>query len=525
MIAFFAGSACSRDSKTVEISSNQPIEEVYTSADRPPLEGETESQEGTETDKTAVNSSSSDVVDESTVMEQAAEEFQASIQLIQNQNQTQVEEILGLYRRLHIELDDSGRSDLIVDLFNDSRVEIRELGFELTDRDLSSNTVLLAEVSEAAIGMLDDASPEIRSKAARLITRLVPPDAMIVLTESLAHETDALAAEPMLMGIARWPSPEAVDPVLMWFLRTDAPFASACSAAWSIEQAGYWETQQHHPQLLNRLRSANPQSLHEEGMKLIARFGDASDLRVLLSLLLEEDQNQQQWAANALVETPRAVEMLVQAAEENDRLFKAACDSLIRHRATPEGLRRLVSLPYPEEGVRIDAIVRMGAALESDRLAEAVRLADLDSTQTVLLLNRLLNGNIEITARVAKGIIQLAQIELDALRPNRAFEATIALDDASLDPAERSKIDTIKAISLILLGKMDEALAVNTDAELWFATIQRTTDIELRKRIAGFMIESFGESLSANRIEEIRTAGGLIEANKEVIVDEPTDSN
>ncbi len=521
-IALFAGSACSRDATTSDISAQRPGTPLAVETESPLIEGDA----GGVVMAGKKLYLSSAFTQEAT--EQAADDtpnaqiHEAQILQTRAQIQAQLDEILTLYRRLHIELDDAGRSALIVDLFDDPRLEIRRLGFELTDRDLSSNTVLAPEVSESAKGMLRDQSPEIRAKAARLIMRLIPPDAMMVLTESLAHETDPDAAEPMLMGIARWPSPEAVEPVLVWFLRDDSPFAAASSAAWSIEQSGYWDPEAHHPVLLDRLRHEDPKALREAGMKLIARLGDASDLGMLMSLLLADDEHQQQWAANALVETPRSVELLVQAAEENDRLFKAASDSLIRHRATPEGLRRLVSLPYPDEQTRQDAIVRMGAALENDRLAEAVRLAGLDADQTVLLLNRLLNGEIELTARVAKGIILLAQTQLDALRPNRAFEASLALDEVALDPADRSRVVSIKVISLVLLGKLDEAVEVSSDWSLWLEAIRRTPDAELRKRIGRFMLESFGDELSGEQVEQIRSACGIAAPSSGAVDDRDT---
>ncbi len=519
-VAFFAGSACSRDVLPSDTLVNHQDQSLSVFLAPPPVRGG-DKNFGTLKKNRGLHDFSPSCafahgppVDSDSVSPDLGEDG-ARLAEVTQRVRTQLNEILALYRRLHIELDDAGRSALIVDLFDDPRLEIRQLGFELAERDLSSNTVLAPEVSEAAKKMLQDPRPEIRARAARLITRLIPPDAMMVLTKSLGSETAPIAAEPMLMGIARWPSPEAVEPVFVWFLRTDSPFAAASNAAWSLEQAGYWDSQKHYPILLARLRAQDPKKLREAEMKLLARLGDASDLRMLMSLLLAKDQDQQQWAASALVETPRSVELLVQAAEENDRLFKAASDSLIRHRATPEGLRRLVSLPYPDEHTRRDAIVRMGAALEDDRLAEAVRLADLDSEKAVLLLNRLLNGDIEMTARVAKGIILLAQIELDDLRPNRAFEAAIALDGVPLDLADQSKITSIQIVSLILLGKFDEAFGMSTDSELWLAAIHRTPDVELRKRIGLFMLELFGDALTEEQVAQVRSAAGAVNVNED----------
>lgn len=520
LIALFTGSACSSDSQIPEIRTNAPLSAVDQPVDAPQSDIDLGSQQP--------KLSEVEVADVLPIQEilptDELNKLQSQLNSADELAKKQLEELLGLYRRLHIELDDSGRSGLIVDLFNDPRLAVRLLGFELVDRDLSGSTVIDPSVGDSARVMLGDEHAVIRAKAASLVTRLVLPDAMLVLTESLRKETDPIAAEPMLIGVARWPSPEAAPLVLEWVNREDSPFGAVCNAAWSFEEAGLWDANKQHPVLIERLRVADPALLNESGMKLIARIGDASDLQILLSLLLAENLNQQQWAANALVETPRAVELLVQAAERNSELFVAAADSLIRHRATPEGLRRLASLPSPNKEVRLDALVRMGAALENDRLTEAVRLAGLDSTQSALLLNRLLNGNGEITPRVAKGIILLAEIELENERPNRAFEAAVALDGIVLDNGDRTKIDTIKAVSLILVGKVDEAGAINRDPELWFATLQRTTEGELRKRIGEFMLDSFLESLPDERIKEIRTLAGIEEPAPEP-VEQPEDAS
>ncbi len=505
LIALFTGSACSSESQISDSRTIAPLSAIDQPDDAPQTDFDLEGQQS--------ELSELETADLLPIQEYISAEglstLQSQLKASDDLAKKQLEELLVLYRRLHIELEDSGRSSLIVDLFNDPRLAIRLLGFELVDRDLSSSTVLDPSVGESARVMLGDGHAVIRAKAASLVTRLVLPDAMLVLTESLRRETDPVAAEPMLIGVARWPSPEAAHLVLQWAHREDSPFGAVCNAAWSIEEAGLWNAQEQHPVLIERLRKADPALLNESGMKLIARIGDASDLQILVSLLLSENLNQQQWAANALVETPRAVELLVQAAEQNSELFLAAVDSLIRHRATPEGLRRLASLPSPNKEVRLGALVRMGDALENDRLTEAVRLAGLDSTESALLLNRLLNRNSEITSRVAKGIILLAEIELENERPNRAFEAAVALDGIVLDNGDRTKIDTIKTVSLILVGKVNEAGAINRDPELWFTTLQHTSESELRNRIGEFMLVSFMESLTDDRVSEIRFLAGI----------------
>ncbi len=501
LIALFAGTACSRDlallSDNIQPPSSNPtpadpesldLEEtipvqsatiLHQNRDQPPAE-----VSKTQDLKTPNNDAK---VDEENINQA---KVLADLQL---------SEIRTLYRRLHIELDSLGRSKLIVELFNDPRHEIRMLGFDLADRDLSSSTALDAQVSESAKSQLQDPNPVIRSKAARLISRLVPPDAMLVLTSALNIEDSPVAAEPMLLGVARWPNPEAVSSVMRWFVADNAPFNAACQAVWSLEQANLLDAESYHPVLITELRENAPEQLGAEGMKLIAKIGDASDLSSMVQLLLHDNTSLQQWAANALVETPRAVEVLAQAAEGNQAIFHAAADSLIAHRATPEGLRRLASLPYPDEESRTDALIQMGQSIKIDRLAEAVRLADLDPASSVLLLQRLLNGNIEISSRTAKGIILLAQIELNQSRPNRAYEAAIALDTFTLEPNDRIRIDKIKVGSMILLGRMTEAYEINSEVQVWLNAITLAFDQELKRRVALFILNTFPESLSEDQ--------------------------
>jgi len=421
--------------------------------------------------------------------------------------ESQLGTIQDLYRRLHIELDDLGRSGLIIELFEDPHRELRLLGFELADRDLSSNTVLSPQVGEAVKEMLDDDSAAIRARAARLVTRLAPPDAMIVLTEALGSEQDPQAAGPMLSGIARWPNPDAREPVLRWYGGNDAPLGELNAAGWSMAQAGLWDAERGSSDIIvERLRSAGARSLREPGMKLLARYGDLEDLRHLVEVLLEEEEPLSKWAAGALVETPRAVDLLLQAAEQNPSIFEPAAEALIKHRANPEGLRRLVGLAAtPEQRAR--AVVRMGEAIDAERLAEAVRLAELPRDQAILLLKRLLTIDGAQTSRHARGVLLLAQMELDAARPNRALEAVITLDDSPLDPDQKVRADRIETLSLLLLGRFDEALATADDYEIWQTAIGLAGKEELGRKIAEFMLDSAMVLSEEQRQELVAIAG------------------
>lgn len=146
-----------------------------------------------------------------------------SAQVLASQNRALLQEMKALYRRLHIELSPERRSELIVELLRDPRTSHQLLGFELADRDLSASVSLSDAVGQAVRELLQSESPQIRAQSARLITRISPPDAMVALTNTLRLEETPIAAEPMLLGIARWPNPEAKESVLHWIGRQDAP--------------------------------------------------------------------------------------------------------------------------------------------------------------------------------------------------------------------------------------------------------------------------------------------------------------
>lgn len=413
----------------------------------------------------------------------------AELEAVRAHHAALLDELKVLYRRLHIELAPERRSALIVELLDDKRTSLQVLGFDLADRDLSASINLSEQVSQKVHDLIADGNPLIRARAARLITRLVPPDAMIVITNALNVEQDPSAAEPMLLGIARWPNADAKGAVLRWIQRADSPLFASYSAGWSLENQGLWNAETDYPIILDRLRKSGPQQLREEGMKLMARLGSADDLRRLVLFMLSEDPAVVRWAASALVETPRAVDVLAQGATENEALYQAACDSLIKHRATPEGLRRLAEIPISDPNLRRDMLLRMGQAIEQDRLGEAVRLAQLNSDTRIAILSRLVSTEEPHTARSARGVLQLAELQLDAGRPNRVIEALLSLDETTLDPVDRDRLLSMKTQSLILLNRFDEASVVSVSYEVWNNAITRANDAEQKAKIAQQLLD------------------------------------
>ncbi len=433
----------------------------------------------------------------------------------------QQDEIWSLYRRLHIELPPERRSELIVELLHDERVPHQRLGFELADRDLSASVALDGGVGEAGKALISSTSPLIRALSARLITRMGLPDAMIVLTDALRIEQSPIAAEPMLLGIARWPNAEATQSVLSWMSREDAPLVAGFRAAWSLETAKLWNPDEDYPELLIALHNALPRELREDGMRLLARLGSSADLRKLVDLMLDEDPAIVRWAASALVETPRAVEVLEQSAQNNEVFFQAAAESLVQHRSTPDGLRRLNALPQSDKLIKHEYLLRMGQSIPRDQLGEAVKLAELDPQTKVEILSRLIGTEEAHNARSAKGVLQLAQLHLDSGRPNRALEALLSIRDTKLDLPDVPKHDQIRTQSLLLLGRVEEAARISVSFSVWMGVIDQIQDPMLRSRLAKALLSESADILSD---EQTRSLEVLVNETKRPIDMDPANT-
>lgn len=414
------------------------------------------------------------------------------------------EENRALYRRLHIELPPQRRSELIIELLTDPRLDHQVLGFELADRDLSASAALSPEVGQVGRALIASPASKIRALSARLITRLVPPDAMIVITQALSTENDPLAAEPMLLGIARWPNSEATASVLRWIQQDDAPLFACFSAAWSLEQEGLWDPQRDHPIILSALRSAAPRQLREDGMKLLALIGSADDQRRLVEFMLSDDPGVVRWAASALVESPRAVEVLEQAALQNDVFYQPAAESLIQHRATPDGLRRLNALPSNDAAMRQVMILRLGAKINRDQLGEAVRLARLDPALTIEVLTTLVRNESPHSSRSAKSVLTLAELQLDAGRPNRAAEALSSLEGAPVDPSDQGRLITLETQALLLLSRFDDAAGISTEFSTWMGAIELASEPQLQTRIASDLLARSEATLNDEQRHALR---------------------
>lgn len=407
------------------------------------------------------------------------------------------DESVALYRKLHAELDPGGRTGLIAELIRDDRPWLRDLGFDLAGRDVSARTGLGEEVARAAADRLRHPDPRVRAMAANLVSRLVPPDAMLLLTEALAAEKDARAAEPMLLGVARWPNPEALEPAITWLERDDAPIDAAATALWAFTNAGLLDSEDDQARVLARLRALRLDRTGEPGMRMLVRLGGEADLGRVAELLTAPDGPLRATAAEALGESPEGTARLLALASNDPRLFAPTARAITRHDPTPAGLRAIAGLPALQPVDRARAVLAHAERLEAGLLAEALGAAGLDDELTERVLSRLADSDGQDEPGVIDGLLALAEVRMRLARPDASGEAIAALLDAPLSDAQQQRLRRVRIWRRLTIGDTDGAWTIDSaTAEDWLEALGKMpADWADRFAMAERALLTFGEQL------------------------------
>ena len=251
--------------------------------------------------------------------------------------------VLDTYRRLYIVTAPEARSALLAELLESDQPGVRDLGFELADRELSANATLDGAVATKATTLLSDASPTTRASAARLVNRLAPPDAAGPVTQALQRETTPIAAEALLAAAARWPSPDAIEPVLQW-MRTPATLNAACQAGVALVEHGLLVGDEHRERVRQALLplAAEPAPAC---LLLLNLVGTESDRHAIAQLLSSDKPRVRQAAADALARNNDSAALLVQHAVTDPSAAPLALVTL----ATHDRLALLEGLDLPQQ--------------------------------------------------------------------------------------------------------------------------------------------------------------------------------
>jgi hypothetical protein len=415
------------------------------------------------------------------------------------------DELVALYRRLHVELEAAGRTTLLAELIRDDRAAVRDLGFELAGRDLSARTQLGPEVASAAAARLTHPDAQTRARAATLVSRLVPPDAMLILTRALQTESSPLAAEPMLLGVARWPNEDAVLASVRWLEREDAPFGAVTTALWAMAQADLLSEPSLRERILRILRERDPVRGGETALKLLVRLGNADDLAKVAGMVASPEDPVRNAAAGALAETRAGSLLLIDAATSDPRLFGHAARAINAHHVSPEGMRQLATLPAIESAARDTALIELGTRIRPEQLAQAVTGAGLPPMLREYILTRRAENGLARTPGVADGLLLLAETRLDLRRPADALTLIRSIDPEVLGETQTRTRTRLSLIATLMTGDIDAADQINgKSSEDWIDAWRRLPETsELRPRLAQEILRRFAQALTAETLAEL----------------------
>ncbi len=237
--------------------------------------------------------------------------------------------VVDLNRRLYFVGDQTARVQLLAEMLASEQRSVQSLAFELADRELSENVTLGPAVEDAAIALLAHTEPEVRAAAARLINRLAPARSAAPMIAALMAETSPIAAEALLLGVARWPDGSQIPVVLRW-LREPRTVAPAAQAGVALFDAGLIVGDDHRQAIREALMPL-PTEPSAARLLLLSLVGSDAERSLIADLLDTTSERVRQAAIDALARTPESAALLIERLDRNPAYLPAALIALARH--------------------------------------------------------------------------------------------------------------------------------------------------------------------------------------------------
>lgn len=410
------------------------------------------------------------------------------------------------YRRLYALLPEAERSPFIAELLRSHRRAVRELGHDIALQSLLNARTLGPEVREVALEGASERDLDLRRRSAALLERLglgTDSEAPRVLAW-LGEEDDDACAASLLRLAAREDAlgvEEAALPTMRWLANGPTTLDPALNAALALHAKGVLTDDQ-----TAALAGVAQRALLESASALRVRAVDAVGDETLLLPLLGEGGDLALAVARALVDSPEHLDALVEAARSDDRLFPFVSDALVAHRATPEGLATLRSLPAPSATDRTQASARL---VRTMTLADQITALDAvtDPAERVTLFAHagqpgFFAQETDLDARVVLALA-LARAELATRDPAGALAAL----DLVPEPARTDATAAARVHALLWLGRLDDARAVREKrpglpATAWIAALEDAIDLAHASDIAQATVDLYGAALT--EAEQVR---------------------
>lgn len=410
--------------------------------------------------------------------------------------------VADAFRKLHLATRPEDRSALLAAMLLDDDGVVRDLGIELTGRELSAARRLDPAVGEAALKLLASPNAQVRESAALLVVQLNPSGASEAILAALERETDPRVAAAILPAATRTGGNRITASVLRWLeSRSPAAVGAAADSAYVLLRNGVLSNSDRE-RVLGALQHTPIRQLNASGCRLVAALGSASDLEALSTLLESSSAALKIATAEALATDREYLDKILRAAAEEPQLFEFAVTAVTFFRTTEEGYRAIEMLPAPTPEVKRRALVTLAARLPAPdvvRVARTVK-SDVAFRESVLATlasqDRILSERVDPVklAELCNGLLMLAQDRIELDRPDSAIVALDAIPDHSACAHEQA-LTHARVLCLLCLGRIEDAQMLEAPPEVWFEAIERCATRPFARSIADALVARFGETL------------------------------
>lgn len=385
-------------------------------------------------------------------------------------------QLADAWRQVHLLTPQEQRSDLLVRLLQSPIAVLRDLGFDLINREIGESRQLAPAVAQAAIALLSSPEPTVRAQSALLLDRLATPGAESAILAALEREGDDRAADALLRVASRWPSAAMVRPVLRWFDAGPTLRLRAAATAWALLRDGFLTNPADREAVLTGVRAIDTAILTAPACRILATLGGEADLARLQGVLASPEPATRAIAADALALRADQTDTLLAAATSDATLFEATARALRTHLHDARGYAALSRLPAPSPQVRARALADYAALLPTPEIIRLAQLAS-DPAEAQHLLRPLTAAERavdpaaqpEAAAQLAQGVLLLVQTSIALNNPADALNALSLVPPAvaapDLPPAP--VVDDLRATLLLWLNRFDEAEAIDASPAAW----------------------------------------------------------
>ncbi len=418
-------------------------------------------------------------------------------------------QLVEFARKAWVATPEEAREAALRDLLRSDVDALRSLASELIREMIASGRAIPESVQQEAIALLSHEQAAVRAEAATLVVQIAPQSAGPAVLDALIRERDPRVAKPLLLAITRWPTPEAVEPVLSWLHRTGRTAVPAADAALALQRADLLAQPESIERVRSALRQLPSEHLNGSACSLLVGLGTDEDRAFVASLLGADRPALRLAAAAALATRGDQAEALLGAAESDPLLIEPAARAVQTHLATPEGVRRLDRFHETSPQVILRAQLAISRQLSVGELLSLAERFNGDPCRRADALSVLTERTLaedaapETRAELQRALATLAHARFACDQPAQAIAAFSMIDPAALSPVDRHTL----CRAYIRTGEFASALAIGAPPSVWLEELARLgaeEDGERRVALASFIVENLGDAIPAETLSTLR---------------------